>query len=457
MNDSFKRVQSRGYSGFARVLTIAAMLLLTAATGAWAQTETYTVRMKKGTKDADKWTVTPAEATTTGVMKDTPVSLTYGGRLKVKDVAAKFAIIDLSEVTEDTSIEDGYTITGTLDGKTQPYKISIADGATVTLDGVTINGVNSESYKWAGLTCEGSATIILKHGSTNTVRGFHEDYPGILVPSGKTLIIKGEAAGTGALTASPFDGGGNYSYGAGIGGDYNSDCGNIEIQGGNITATGGYKAAGIGGGKEGACGTITISGGTITATGGIYAAGIGNGADGSSCDGITISGGNITAKGGDYAAGIGSGYYGSSCGDITISGGTITATGGNWAAGIGSGYDGASGDITISGGTITATGGMLAAGIGSGHSNGLPGDPISSCGTISITTGVTKVTATKGDIADNSIGAGKNSTCGKVTIGCTLDGGGNPVDGTEYWDGSGYQNGGNTYLQQDTITYEPSN
>ena len=425
MNDSFKRVQSRGYSGLAKVLTVLA-LLLTAATGAWAQTETYTVRMKKGTKDADKWTVTPAEATTTGVAKDTPVSLTYGGRLKVKDVTAKFAPIDLSQVTEDTRIEDGYTITGTLNGQTQPYKITIAEDATVTLDNVTINGVNNKSYKWAGLTCEGSATIILKDGSTNTVKGFYENYPGILVPSGSTLIIKGEAAGTGALTASPFDGGGNQSFGAGIGGGYVSDCGNIEIQGGNITATGGKYAAGIGSGKR-SCGTITISGGNITATGGDLAAGIGAGKEGA-CAGITISGGTITATGGDWAAGIGSGFNGASCGDITISGGTITATGGNEAAGIGSGL-----------------------------SSGFPGEPISSCGDISITTGVTKVTATKGDLANNSIGAGEGSKCGKVTIGCTLDGGGNPVGGKVYWDGLVYQNDGGTYLTQATIIYEPSN
>ena len=396
-NNCKTRSGRRAGSRLASVLTVLA-LLLCVSTGAWAQTETYTVRMKKGTKDADKWTVTPAEATTTGVMKDTPVSLTYGGRLKVKDVAAKIAPIDLSEVTEHTRIEDGYTITGTLDGETQPYKITIADGATVTLAGVTIKGVNDGNCKWAGLTCKGSATIILKDGLTNTVKGFFEDYPGIFVPKGSTLIIKGEAAGTGALTASPFDGGGtDDSYGAGIGGGYVSDCGNIEIQGGNITATGGYYAAGIGGGKEGACGSITISGG------------------------------NIMATGGDLAAGIGSGFNGSSCGTITISGGTITATGGQEAAGI-----------------------------GSGSSTGTPGDPISSCGTISITTGVTKVTAKKGTYANNSIGASENSTCGKVTIGCTLDGG-NPVGGKVYWDGSDYQNDGDTYLQQATITYQPSN
>ena len=398
-NNCKTRAGRRAGSRLASVLTVLA-LLLCVSTGAWAQTETYTVRMKKGTKDADKWTVTPAEATTTGVAEGTTVSLTYGGRLKVKGVTAKIAPIDLSELTKDYTAKNGDVLTGTLDGQTQPYKISIADGATVTLAGVTINGVNNMSYKWAGLTCEGSATIILKDGLTNIVKGFYENYPGIFVPKDETLIIKGEAAGTGALTASPFDGDGKKSYGAGIGGEYLSDCGNIEIQGGNITATGGM-----------------------------------------------------------YAAGIGSGIR--SCGTITISGGNITATGGHWAAGIGSGYDymASCGDITISGGTITATGGMDAAGIGSGYSTGYTDDPISSCGTISITTGVTKVTAKKGSGADNSIGAGEGSTCGTVTIGCTLDSGGHPVGGTEYWDGSdyNYQNDGDTYLTQDTITYEPSN
>ena len=201
-NNCKTRAGRRARSRLASVLTVLA-LLITAATGAWAQTETYTVRMKKGTKDADKWTVTPAEVTTTGVAEGTTVSLTYGGRLKVKDVTAKIAPIDLSELTEDYTAKNGDVLTGTLDGQTQPYKITIADGATVTLAGVTINGVNSDSYEWAGLTCEGSATIILKDDTENTVKGFDENYPGILVPSGSTLIIKGEAAGTGALTASP--------------------------------------------------------------------------------------------------------------------------------------------------------------------------------------------------------------------------------------------------------------
>ena len=273
------------------------------------------------------------------------------------------APIDLSKLTADYEAQDGDVLTGTLDGKAQPYKITIADGATVTLDGVTINGVSSSDVKWAGITCLGDATIILKDGSKNTVKGFYEDYPGIQAgPTGKTLVIKGEDQGTGSLDASPYDGGTEHSYGAGIGGGLDISCGDINIQGGVITVTGGYGAAGIGIGE-------------------------GYGEENVSCATITISGGNVTATGGHGAAGIGGGYaynYGVTCGAITISGGTVTAAGGDNAAGIGSGE-------SYSGKTNT-------------------------CGDITITADVTSVTATKGKNATNSIGAGNSGTCGTITI-----------------------------------------
>ena len=77
-------------------------------------------------------------------------------------------IKDLSTVAADCTAEDGCILTGTLNGN---YKITIADGATVLLNGVTINGTNNSSYAWAGLNCNGDATIILKDGTTNTVKG----------------------------------------------------------------------------------------------------------------------------------------------------------------------------------------------------------------------------------------------------------------------------------------------
>ena len=169
-------------------------------------------------------------------------------------------------------------------------------------------------------------------------------------------------------------------------------------------------------------GTLTIQGsGDLTVTDGL-------GIRGGENSHVVIKGGNISICGiDDEGAGIGSGFNGK-FGSITIEGGTVTVEGGDRGAGIGSGNEGGCGNITITGGTVTATGGEDAAGIGSGSNS-------ASCGNIIITSGVTSVTATKGDneagdSAPYSIGNGYNSTCGTVTIGCTLDGSGNPVGGT---------------------------
>ena len=303
----------------------------------------------------------------------------------------------LSTIASNYTAQDGETLYGKLGSN---VKISIDDGATVTLKDVTINGVNNFSYEWAGITCLGGATIILE--GTNTVKGFQAYYPGIYVPEDKTLTIEGE----GSLNAS------NNGRATGIGGGHYMHCGDIVINGGNITATGGSYNAGIGGGEGDEdnryrCGKITINGGTVTATGGNSAAGIGGGYYGDSDD-ITINGGTVEATGGNSAAGIGSGDHGS-CGAITISGGTVTATGGKWSAGIGSGESASYGVIYISGGTVTAMGGNWAAGIGGGSTNG-------ASGSITITSGVTQVIATKGSGAPNSIGSGDGGAAISVDI-----------------------------------------
>lgn len=264
---------------------------------------------------------------------------------------------NLSMLTAAYTAQNGDKLTGTLASN---VKISIADGATVTLDGLSINASGSwTSGNYAGITCEGNATITLE--GTNTVKGFANKYPGIFVSSGKTLVING----TGELNASSNGSYDTGSGGAGIGGGDKMNCGNIEIQSGTVTATGNADGAGIGGGQNANCGNITISGGTVTATGGYRAAGIGGGRRGNS--------------------GTQNGYDSGSCGNITISGGTVTATGGENAAGIGGG-------------------------------RGYNVKYQSSCGTITITSGVTSVTATKGSSANNSIGAGNVGICGTVSI-----------------------------------------
>lgn len=219
------------------------------------------------------------------------------------------ATVNLSTKNSAYTAQNGETLTGTLASKVQ---ISIADGATVILNGVNINGSGTwTTGNYAGITCEGDATIILS--GTNTVKGFNEDYPGIYVPENKTVTIQG----TGSLTAS------SNGWAAGIGGGNTGNCGNITITGGNITATGGYGRAGIGGGSD-ACGNITITGGTITATGYANGAGIGGGIG--ACGNITITSGvtRVTATKGPTAPNsIGAGGISTICGTVTI-GGIVT-------------------------------------------------------------------------------------------------------------------------------------
>jgi len=257
----------------------------------------------------------------------------YTVGVKMQEMAATK---DLSTLTGDYTAKDGEVLTGTLSGN---HKVSIAASATVMLKDVTINGVHvdDDTYKWAGITCAGSATIIL--AGTNTVKGFCRYYPGLYVPTNKTLTIKG----SGSLDAS------SNGRAAGIGGgDTNDnkgiDCGSIRIEGGTITATGGNGSPGIGSGSWATCGDITITGGTVTATGGLRAAGIGSGRKGKFAS-ITIGEGitSVTATAGynsynfsEQRDPIGTGYQDTGSGSVTIDG-TTTWTAGtatehlNWA------------------------------------------------------------------------------------------------------------------------------
>ncbi|MBE6252315.1 MAG: hypothetical protein E7109_02195 [Bacteroidales bacterium] len=225
--------------------------------------------------------------------------------------------VDVSSLTGNYTAQNGDILTGELKGN---YKISISDGATVTLNDATIEGTNNENYDWAGITCEGNATIYLS--GTNSVKGFWENYPGIYVPVNKTVTI----LGTGSLTAS------SNGWGAGIGGGYNLSSGSVLINSGTIVASGGREAAGIGSGGSTElvgvvyCGTITITGGDVTATGGVRAAGIGSGCaeenTNSICGAITITNTvtRVTAtKGADAPNSIGAGQRGT-CGTVTIGG-----------------------------------------------------------------------------------------------------------------------------------------
>ena len=237
----------------------------------------YEVTFAEDTEDVAHWTVTPESP----VCEGSPVTLAYSGKRFVKSVTANMKWYgDLSTLTSDVTVTDGMTLTGKLVAN---VKVTIAAGATVTLKDATINGVNSDDCPWAGITCEGNATIILS--GNNTVKGFHRHYPGLFVPKGKTLTIRGN----GSLRAS------QNGDAAGIGGGNGKDCGNIVIEGGTISANGGNSSAAIGGSGFGDCGNIDITDGVTKVTATKKKASpytIGPGSDGK-CGTITI-GGNRT-------------------------------------------------------------------------------------------------------------------------------------------------------------------
>jgi hypothetical protein len=194
--------------------------------------------------------------------------------------------INLSTLNADYEAQNGDILINKLGGN---YKISIAAGATVTLNGVSINYDESPALSgdFSGITCLGSATIIVN--GTDYVKGFSSGYPGIFVPSGSTLTI----TGSGTLYALGHD------YGAGIGSGRSNievvkNGGNIVIQGGTIWGTGGIGASGIGSGagadeNPSTCGNITIRSSVINvyATAGSGAEPIGRG-DHSTCGTIII-------------------------------------------------------------------------------------------------------------------------------------------------------------------------
>ena len=183
---------------------------------------------------------------------------------------------DLSQASGNITLKDGDELTGSLAGS---YNISIADGATVTLNEAYISPGEYVEWDGLGITCLGDATIVLsgKNDVTSTVY----EKPAIQAgPEGTTLTI----TGTGTLTA------GSDVASAAIGSGYEGTCGDIIITGGTVTATSYGSGAGIGSGNYGNCGKIIISGGSVTATGGRNSAGIGNALDGH-CEAIYITNG----------------------------------------------------------------------------------------------------------------------------------------------------------------------
>ncbi len=416
---------------------------------------------------------------------------------------------DLSQLWSDFEARDGETLFGSLSGD---YKITVADGASVTLRDVSVTNLSS-ACEWAGLTCLGDATLVLD--GVNRISNGHSDYPGVQVPSGHTLTI----CGGGTLDARS-DG-----NGAGIGGGKGMDAGSVVISPdvARVTATRGTGADCIGAGESGVGGTVSVATGLFDTTVGdmrvimpptdlskvegdsylvqtgelltgslsedvqivisdgavvtlrdvsiTHLSGDGEWA-GLTCLGdatLILEGTNVVTAGHDVYPGV----FVPTNHVLTISGtGALEATGGQYGAGIGGGYQIGCGDVVIEGGTITATGGDLAAGIGCGY-EAVCGDIVIRDGEVSATGGESApgigsgphsqggdiiveggTVSSTGGYCGAGIGTGQSATCGDIVI----SGGDVSATGGDYGAGigSGYHNAtnGNIIVESGTVVAE---
>lgn len=159
---------------------------------------------------------------------------------------------DLNKLTSDVVLMEGDIIMGSL---ASSAKITIADGAMVKLKDVEIQYIVKDKTKWAGITCEGDATIL--YDGKNMVMGLDPDYPAIYVPQGKTLTLKSSGKGRKFET---YSGGFFYrnSTSAAIGAGNGMNCGNIIIDGGQVEAHAYQGAMAIGSGSNTTSGNVTL-------------------------------------------------------------------------------------------------------------------------------------------------------------------------------------------------------
>ncbi len=318
-----------------------------------------TLSLKSG-MDSIHYTITGANGKTG--KDDVVAKFKYDPNKTLNDYKQTLTFALTSTVQYAGNYTDQLTFTIS-DGKVDISKLT---GAYQAQDGDILTGKgNADTH----ITVADGATVTLRDCDITAITddGYHK-WAGITLEGDGTLILEGTNKVKGGYDEYP--------------GIYVPENKTLTIKGiGSLEAGSNGWSPAIGGGYKISCGNITITGGIVTANGGgDGGAAIGTGVEGSTCRDITISGGIVTANAGIGCAGIGAGEYNCSCGNITISGGIVTANGGDQAAGIGSGYYD------------------------------------SECSDITIKNTVTKVEATKGANAPNSIGAGNYSSCGTVTI-----------------------------------------
>jgi len=136
----------------------------------------------------------------------------------------------------------------------KPTDIVIREGAKVAFIDACINEGMLNSGR--NVICAGDATIVIQ-GFCSIFGGSPND-PAIRVLPDHKLTLTANSGFEGTLYA--YSGTDEFGVGkaAGIGAGYMSNCGDIEILGGDIQAVGGQGAAAIGGTENRSCGSIYI-------------------------------------------------------------------------------------------------------------------------------------------------------------------------------------------------------
>ena len=165
---TFAPVDENGRDGDAWVVTevenIAGFTYLTIA-GIRIPGPLHTVTFAEGTEDAANWTVTPAEALTTGIMSGSQLTATYAGDLKVKEIIATKHLepnevpLTIEALTAGTVVvlDPQSGMKYTLNGGTKTAvsgNINVAAGDKVAFYG---NGTSITSY--LGTTIGGTAEV----------------------------------------------------------------------------------------------------------------------------------------------------------------------------------------------------------------------------------------------------------------------------------------------------------
>jgi len=280
-----------------------------------------------------------------GMLPTTTMQSAEGGEIPISDNI----LVDLEEGRANQ--DEDNVLTAQVD-----FPIAQIDGSIIQVTAennlTDASIVGNEVTLRNAVSTEGSGDVVLSEniGNLTTQLTIERDITLDLNGNALTIYLDAETGNTSsgikidpgvALTITDSAGGGtlsitnraDYLATPGNGAAINTADGTIIVEGGRVSAYGGYAGAGIGGGVLDAGGNIVINGGIVNASG-WSGAGIGGGNYGAGGS-IVINGGTINASSGWSGAGIGGGNYGAG-GSITINGGTVIAVSERYGAGIGS-------------------------------------------------------------------------------------------------------------------------